>query len=151
MKSYFSDELINQFGPKAMVVPSSVSLSLNIQGIGNNSKVSPTSEHDINLTCLYGSNTWSRHTNVILVALLPVALAVLHWHTSIDGTDIEFELRSSRQGDQKTRPEISAREFLAINRPRSTFEHIATPDLDFKHRIISRQEWQAAHNLPRPS
>lgn len=38
-----------------------------------------------------------------LAFALADALAVLHWHTNIDGMDIEFVLGSSPQEDQRLR------------------------------------------------
>lgn len=65
------------------------------------------------------------------------ALAVLHWHTKVDGKDIEFVLGSSPVEDQAVRADISLNNLLTLKPQTSTYEQTTHSKGDFTKRITS--------------
>lgn len=65
------------------------------------------------------------------------ALAVLHWHTKIDGMDIEFLLGSTPAEEQKVRRSMPLELLLTSKGPKSTFEYITNSNVDFTRRVTN--------------
>ena len=76
------------------------------------------------------------HAFDILYAMAD-ALAVLHWHTKIDGMDIEFLLGSTPAEEQKVRRSIPLQLLLTSEGPKSTFEYITNSNVDFSRRVTN--------------
>lgn len=65
------------------------------------------------------------------------AMAVLHWHTRIDGNDIEFVLGSSPMEDQKVRGRMNMDTLKSYATPTSTYEKTTHSRADFNKRLTS--------------
>lgn len=65
------------------------------------------------------------------------ALAVLHWHTKIDGMDVEFVLGSSPVEDQKVRSEINMDTLTNLTEFASTYEASTHATVNFTKRVTS--------------
>lgn len=65
------------------------------------------------------------------------ALAVLHWHTKIDGNDIEFVIGSSPSDEQVIRSDIGLEKVMRLTPQTSTYEEATNSTGDFTKRVIS--------------
>jgi hypothetical protein len=70
-------------------------------------------------------------------ASMAQALAVLHWHTKVDGVDIEFALGSAPVDQNAVRRQLPLVDILHLEPGSSTFERITNVDTNFKKRTIS--------------
>jgi hypothetical protein len=64
-------------------------------------------------------------------------LAVLHWHTKIDGMDIEFVLGSSPLDDKSVRRAMPLADIQRLQPGTSTYEHSTSSHANFNKRVIS--------------
>ncbi|KAJ5993734.1 zinc finger protein-domain-containing protein [Penicillium sp. IBT 35674x] len=64
-------------------------------------------------------------------------LAILHWHTGIDGMDIEFVLGSSPLDRNAVRRILPLHDIEKLKPGSSTYEHITNSEQNFKKRSVS--------------
>jgi hypothetical protein len=64
------------------------------------------------------------------------ALAVLHWHTKIDGMDVEFVLGSSPLDRHSIRRVMPLTEIQRLKAGESTYEYVTKTNSNFKRRVV---------------
>lgn len=71
------------------------------------------------------------------------ALAVLHWHTEVDGMDIEFVLGSSPTDHNAARRALDLRKIESLAPGASTYEYMTNNSANFKkHQITAHTTWK---------
>ncbi|KAG8413942.1 hypothetical protein J3458_011599 [Metarhizium acridum] len=72
-----------------------------------------------------------------LINALAHAMAVVHWHTRIDGNDVEFVLGSSPMEEQKVRGRMDLQTLNSYTGPTSNYEKMNHSRTDFSKRLTS--------------
>ncbi|KAK2591965.1 hypothetical protein QQS21_010337 [Conoideocrella luteorostrata] len=72
-----------------------------------------------------------------LINAMAHAMAVLHWHTRIDGNDVEFVLGSSPMQEQQVRGRMDLHTLNSYTGPTSNYEKITHSRADFAKRLTS--------------